>query len=132
MYRLDRNLHEQLMRDAMTAYPCEAIGLLFANDSCILVAATELANNHPRPRTGAAIRRSDMITAIEAARPLTFAGVYHSHPDAPPLLSRADRAQLQEFGLLWIISVGRGGVRGVGAYAYCDIHGAHPAPIRLT
>jgi len=90
-------LRGEIRRLAAAGYPAEVCGILVGRPAGPHVAVERLAparNRHPAPAARFELEPEDLVSAERAARRAgrEIVGVWHSHPDAPPLPSAADRA----------------------------------------
>lgn len=96
---------------ALTSYPYECCGFLFGNeaDSIRVINSILPASNSSKEnqRRRFFISPHDYLAAENYAdsNNLTLLGIFHSHPDHPPVPSETDREAAQPFFSYVIISV---------------------------
>lgn len=95
---------DALLKEARTAGPREACGLLFGSDDAI-TGHRPAANVHATPGTHFEIDPQCLIDAHRAMRNggPRLVGYYHSHPAGPPEPSTTDRARAARDGSVWAI-----------------------------
>lgn len=112
MIVLDRKLKKKIEAQAVASYPFEGCGLLIGT---IEAGINIVRDIHPVPNTWIEVeeRRTrfriadlDMIEAEYAAesRGLEVIGIYHSHPDHPPVASARDLAWATWKGYSYLIT----------------------------
>ena len=102
---IDRKAYETIRQHALETYPHECCGLLFKHRESILDA--EPVKNVVRPGGAAEHYHMDPmeVYAIEERKELeglNTAGVFHSHPNKPAILSEKDD-RLMIPGLVYVI-----------------------------
>ncbi|MGA2198787.1 MAG: M67 family metallopeptidase [Nitrososphaerales archaeon] len=98
---------------AESTYPDECCGLLIADKDGRIIESTRMANAYP----GARHARYDIdpleflkVERAVARKGLSIAGVYHSHPDHPAMLSAFDLKNSFPWYSYVVVSVPRGTV----------------------
>jgi proteasome lid subunit RPN8/RPN11 len=115
-----------LERGARAAYPAEACGLLLGRrqGAELAIAEATLAQNLVVGRAPSAARRAfeldlvDVVRAEDRARAcgLELVGVWHSHPDAPPIPSSEDRLPSSTWCQV-LVSLDRRSIHALRAFA---------------
>lgn len=105
---------------ACARYPREACGLLLGwrAQACVRVAHVREARNLARASERYDLDPVDHLAAEELAQRLDLAvvGVWHSHPDRPPVPSEIDRAQAWPAWSYVIVSVAAGVASGLRSW----------------
>ena len=112
MLHLSARLHEQIKAHGAKSYPFEGCGLLLGhteNGANVVEAIMPAANTWPveaEKPVRFQISADDMLKAeMEAMRrDLDIIGVFHSHPDHPPIASPRDLAWATWPGYSYIIT----------------------------
>jgi proteasome lid subunit RPN8/RPN11 len=112
MLKISLHVYEQIEAHAVSAYPNEGCGLLFgrmAGDNRIVVEAKPMANvwpNEEEKRVRFKIDERAWVAAeLDAMnRDLDIIGVFHSHPDHPPIASPRDLAWAGFAGYSYLIT----------------------------
>jgi len=112
MLQLPNQLHEQIKAHGAKSYPFEGCGLLLGhteNGANVVEAIMPAANTWPveaEKPVRFQISADDMLKAeMEAMRrDLDIIGVFHSHPDHPPVASPRDLAWATWPGYSYIIT----------------------------
>ncbi len=112
MIQLSEQLHEQIKAHGMKAYPFEGCGLLLGrteNGANVVEAVAPTANTWPveaEKPVRFQISGDEMLKVeLEAARrDLDVIGVFHSHPDHPPVASPRDLAWATWPGYSYLIT----------------------------
>lgn len=103
--RLPIALFEAMQTTARAAWPLEACGLLLGQrrpgaggDDVAAFYFEPTRNDAEDPRRGFVVPPLELLAADQRARELglEIVGIWHSHPDAPPLPSRRDTAEAWE------------------------------------
>lgn len=112
MLQLTAEIHEAIMAHGAASYPYEGCGLLLgvmANGRNTVSAILPMANHWPveeEKRERFRITGEDMVKAeMEAMRRgVDVIGIFHSHPDCPPIASPRDLAWATWPGYSYIIT----------------------------
>jgi proteasome lid subunit RPN8/RPN11 len=112
MLKLSHELHEKIKAHGAQAYPFEGCGLLLGRmeaDVNVVEALVPAANTWPveaEKPVRFAISGDDMLKAEMAAmqQDLDVIGIFHSHPDHPPVASPRDLAWAAWPGYSYIIT----------------------------
>jgi len=103
--------NEEMVADAVTAFPDECCGFLFGEeeDDERIVTAIQVVNNAKEgdKRRRFEIAPKDYLKAERFAQEngVTLLGVYHSHPNHPAIPSEHDRIAAQPYFSYIIISI---------------------------
>lgn len=114
MLHVKFNARNEMIADALAAYPDECCGFLFGSDGedIRFVKQIKVVNNAKEgdKRRRFEISPKDYMLAERYAEEqgLQLLGVYHSHPDHPAIPSEHDRIAAQPFFSYIILSVYRG------------------------
>ncbi len=114
MLVLTKQVNDLIKRDSVESYPDECCGFLFGkeeNEIRIILSAKPVFNvsNENKKRRFQIDPRDYMLAekwAVENESGLL--GVYHSHPDHPPIPSETDRVYAQPFFSYIILSITNG------------------------
>lgn len=110
---ITQNALSELITDCTLRYPEEACGLLGADfpagqKDWMINAVIPMSNIHPLPQSAFAFDPQEWVSnfyEMPKNRQL-LAGIYHSHPHAPPEPSSLDRSgYIYNHQLYWIISL---------------------------
>jgi proteasome lid subunit RPN8/RPN11 len=122
MIQIHTDAMEIMVEDAITAYPDECCGFFFGNDEgdqrqisrVLVVNNSKLGDKRRRFE----ISPQDYLKAERFAdeNNLRLLGVYHSHPDHPPIPSETDRRSAQPFFSYIIISITNGKLNGLRSW----------------
>ncbi len=110
--KISRSVLDEVDAHAREAYPEECCGLLIANGEKRVVDCVRMKNGYSGPKHDRYhIDPLELYRADRAAsqRELVVAGIYHSHPDYPAVLSRFDMDHAFPWYSYLVVSVGRGG-----------------------
>lgn len=121
MLTIDRTIHDQIKAHGAASYPYEGCGLLLGEtgpDGNVIVAARPLPNVWPvesekpeRFRIAEDDWRDVELEAMSAG--LDVVGIFHSHPDHPPVASPRDLAWASWPGYSYLITQVVAGQPGV-------------------
>ena len=124
---LTANANSKICADALKSYPNECCGFLLGLEevekrlvSVVLpVVNISLENQHRRFM----ISPSDYLLAEKFAdgKHLALLGIYHSHPDHPPVPSETDRLSAQPYFSYLIVSVINGTVDRIQSWRLNDL-----------
>ena len=116
---ISKNVLEQISQHVRACYPNEGCGLLFYEHD-IIKDASPLANETDKGRLHNHYLIDPMkmyeLECEKEKKGLLTAGVYHSHPDKPAVLSFEDNRLMIPELIYLILSVDRSGVKEVKAY----------------
>ncbi len=133
-----RSAWRTILADVVALGPREACGLLVGacdeSDTLRILRAVPVANLAVAtdrfeldPRGRLSLQRR----LREEEGGLTVVGLYHSHPEAPPVPSSVDFAWAEEEGLLWLIVSPTATGGRVGAFFAVPGPGLRAVPFRL-
>jgi proteasome lid subunit RPN8/RPN11 len=126
MIQLEPNTEQQMLQDALNAYPDECCGFLFGKEEGgeRLITDILVVNNAKEgdKRRRFEIAPRDYLKAERYAEKtgLTLLGVYHSHPNHPAIPSEHDRVAAQPFFSYLIVSVMNGEINHVRSWRLND------------
>lgn len=108
-YRIAYSVARQIADHAQSHYPDEVCGLIAGQDNHIsyAVAMRNIAEGAQHAYSIDANEQLQALKAIDDAD-LSWIGVYHSHPNSPPLPSAEDQTKVSDYGLLHMIVSLRG------------------------
>ncbi len=130
MLTIPKEIQEQIQAHGVAAYPYEGCGLLLG--TAVSAGSRQAVPNH---NIVAAIRPTQNVWPVEAEKTVRFRideqewvqaeleamrqgldviGVFHSHPDSPPVASPRDLAWAAFAGYSYLITEIRNGVVGDG------------------
>lgn len=113
---------QEMLSDAITAFPDECCGFFFGEESgddrIIKIARPVINAKQGDKRRRFAISPKDYIAAERFAdeQQLQLLGVYHSHPDHPAIPSEHDRVAAQPWFSYIIISVMNGKIHHIRSW----------------
>ncbi len=91
-FRISRRQYDIIVKQAVTNYPEESGGFLGGTE-LLIQAIMPVFNQHGEDKTGSySVFSEDIIRAHDFFKKhnLTYYGIYHTHPDAPPTPSKQD------------------------------------------
>lgn len=117
----DKKVIDRLLKNAGAAYPKEGCGLLLGNSEENIVIDVCFMKNLAAAKRERGCFRIDPLSVYEAERGVEqkgrrIIGFYHSHPDAPAILSDSDREYMIPGMVYVVLSVWAKKTRGMRAY----------------
>lgn len=122
MLVIEQRPAEEMFRDVIQSYPDEGCGFILGKELCEERMITEI---HPVTNTKEGDKRKrfeisakDYLHAERLAeeKGLQLLGVYHSHPDHPPIPSEHDRLSAQPYFSYVILSVFQKSINGLRSW----------------
>jgi proteasome lid subunit RPN8/RPN11 len=126
MIRIETRTEEILVADGRHTYPDECCGFLFGKERDALRTITDILvvdnSKAGDKRRRFEISAKDYLRAerYAAEHDLELLGIYHSHPDHPPVPSEHDRVAAQPFFSYVILSVVLGRPAGLRSWRLND------------
>ena len=126
MIRVEQDAEKVMFDDARQAFPDECCGFMFGHqegDDRVVTKALPIHNSATENRKRRfVISPKDYLKGEQYAmeNDLLFLGIYHSHPNHPPIPSEHDRVAAQPWFSYVIISVMEDGVKNVRSWLLND------------
>ncbi|MBQ6442152.1 MAG: M67 family metallopeptidase [Lachnospiraceae bacterium] len=125
--------YEEMTKEARRAYPKECCGILFGREREIRYAFP--VQNVVSAQNSRRHFEMDPLIVYQAEceaekRGMEMLGIYHSHPDSPPIPSSEDLAYMIPGISYWILSVEQGIEKELRGYAK-EPDPKKPVPIRI-
>lgn len=109
--KISERVVSEIHSHAESTYPEECCGLLIADGKKTVTESLKMRNSYEGPKNDRySIDPLELFKADRATsqRGLTIAGIYHSHPDYPAILSRFDLEHSFQWYSYVVISVPKG------------------------